>query len=133
MDYDYSSEEDGEEPHKGLETALATPESNASRAIASPGRTAPIRLPNAVELLGASHGFGSTSRTTTESSSKKRPELNGSANLSPPLKLPRRDLPSSRTSPDTAGGLLLPPQLRGRSNVVTDDIDKLFVRRRRDS
>lgn len=31
VDYDYSSEEDGEEPHKGLETALATPESNASR------------------------------------------------------------------------------------------------------
>ncbi|ERN20671.1 hypothetical protein AMTR_s00070p00186600, partial [Amborella trichopoda] len=64
-----------------------------------------------------------------ESASRKR-EANGSVPSLPHRKLPRGNLPPSRISPDTLGGVLLPPQLNGRSNVATEDIDKLFVRRR---
>ncbi|KAK8531734.1 hypothetical protein V6N13_131093 [Hibiscus sabdariffa] len=56
----------------------------------------------------------------------------GSSNSAPPLprtKLPRATLPHSKNVPDTGGGTLVPPQLRGRSNVVTEDISKLFVSR----
>ncbi|TYI45145.1 hypothetical protein E1A91_D13G015700v1 [Gossypium mustelinum] len=56
----------------------------------------------------------------------------GSSNSTPPLpraKLPRATLPHSKSVPDTGGGSLVPPQLRGRSNVVTEDISKLFINR----
>ncbi|KAK8542291.1 hypothetical protein V6N13_137134 [Hibiscus sabdariffa] len=56
----------------------------------------------------------------------------GSSNSAPPLprtKLPRATLPHSKNVPDIGGGTLVPPQLRGRSNVVTEDISKLFVSR----
>ncbi|MBA0667093.1 hypothetical protein Goklo_000217 [Gossypium klotzschianum] len=36
---------------------------------------------------------------------------------------------ASVSVPDTGGGSLVPPQLRGRSNVVTEDISKLFINR----
>ncbi|XVE90797.1 hypothetical protein DITRI_Ditri20bG0105500 [Diplodiscus trichospermus] len=49
--------------------------------------------------------------------------------LPPRAKLPRATLPHSKSFPDTEGGTLVPPQLRGRSNVVTEDISKLFVSR----
>ncbi|XP_042479976.1 uncharacterized protein LOC122060932 [Macadamia integrifolia] len=63
-----------------------------------------------------------------ESASRKR-EVNGSASSYPRNKLPRGNSSHPRNVPDTAGSLLLPPQLRGRSNVVTEDISRLFVRR----
>lgn len=44
-------------------------------------------------------------------------------------KVPKGNLIHSRNRPDTASGLLRPPQLGGRSNVVTEDINKLFVKR----
>ncbi|OMO90140.1 hypothetical protein COLO4_19334 [Corchorus olitorius] len=44
-------------------------------------------------------------------------------------KLPRANIPHSKSVPDTGGGLLVPPQLKGRSNVVTEDVSKLFVSR----
>ncbi|XP_039002530.1 uncharacterized protein LOC120128995 isoform X1 [Hibiscus syriacus] len=56
----------------------------------------------------------------------------GSSNSVTPLpraKLPRATLTHSKNVPDTGGGTLVPPQLRGRSNVVTEDISKLFVSR----
>ncbi|XP_077218741.1 uncharacterized protein LOC143852952 [Tasmannia lanceolata] len=63
-----------------------------------------------------------------ESASRKR-ESNGSVFSRPSTKHPRGNMPHSRNLPDTVGGLLVPPQLNGRSNVVTEDIGKLFVRR----
>ncbi|KAH7352901.1 hypothetical protein KP509_19G069300 [Ceratopteris richardii] len=47
----------------------------------------------------------------------------------PPRKIAKGNLVPSRTIPDTAGGALLPPQLRGRSNVATEDLDRLFTKR----
>ncbi|XP_022764922.1 uncharacterized protein LOC111310074 [Durio zibethinus] len=48
---------------------------------------------------------------------------------SPRAKLPRATIPHSKSVHDTEGGALIPPQLKGRSNVVTEDIGKLFVSR----
>jgi hypothetical protein len=99
-----------------------------------------IELPDASELLKSlaapanQTGSDHSSRVATAmaaSASRKRPETNGFASLPPHRKLPRGNLPPSRIPPDTSGGLLIPPQLRGRSNVVTEDIEKLFVRRKK--
>ncbi|KAI3900827.1 hypothetical protein MKW92_038406 [Papaver armeniacum] len=51
-----------------------------------------------------------------ESSSRKR-ESKGSASTNPRSKFPRGNLPNTKSFPDT-----------GRSNVVTEDIGKLFVK-----
>ncbi|KAK8928228.1 hypothetical protein KSP39_PZI017660 [Platanthera zijinensis] len=47
-------------------------------------------------------------------------------------KHPRGNLPHSRNIPDTVRGSLIPPQLKGRSNVVTEDIGRLFLNRGRE-
>lgn len=60
--------------------------------------------------------------------SQKR-ELTGTALAYPRRKLPRGSLLHSRNVPDTVGSQLIPPQLHGRSNVVTEDMSKLFVRK----
>ncbi|KAF9590417.1 hypothetical protein IFM89_035252 [Coptis chinensis] len=94
------------------------------------------RLPDASLLLNApdfsSHEMSQSdyhSRVAATIESWKR-ESNGSATSSYPCsKFPRSNLPHSRNVPDTVGGLLVPPQLSGRSNVVTEDLSKLFVRR----
>lgn len=99
-----------------------------------------IELPDASELLKSldapanQTGRDHSSRVATAmatSASRKRPETNGFSSFSPHRKLPRGNLPPSRIPPDTSGGLLIPPQLRGRSNVVTEDIEKLFVRKKK--
>ncbi|KAK6163009.1 hypothetical protein DH2020_002850 [Rehmannia glutinosa] len=59
----------------------------------------------------------------------RKRELNGSAASFPRNKVPKGTLPHSKGVPDTVGGRLVPPQLAGRSNVVTEDISKLFVRK----
>ncbi|KAI4382975.1 hypothetical protein MLD38_008863 [Melastoma candidum] len=60
-------------------------------------------------------------------SRKREPPLLPSAALR--NKVPRGKLLHTKSVPDTVGGVLLPPQLRGRSNVVTEDLGKLFVKR----
>ncbi|KAJ8565520.1 hypothetical protein K7X08_008096 [Anisodus acutangulus] len=47
----------------------------------------------------------------------------------PHRKIPKGTLPHMKNVPETGDGLLLPPQLTGRNNVVTKDITKLFVRK----
>ncbi|KAI4384646.1 hypothetical protein MLD38_002768 [Melastoma candidum] len=61
------------------------------------------------------------------SSRKREPPLLPST--APCNKVPRATLPHTESVPDTVGRVLLPPQLRGRSNVVTEDLGKLFVKR----
>ncbi|KAL8061949.1 hypothetical protein ABFX02_02G116000 [Erythranthe guttata] len=51
----------------------------------------------------------------------------------PRRKVPKGTLPHPKNVPDTVGGRLVPPQLAGRSNVVTEDITKLFVRKQTNS
>jgi hypothetical protein len=96
------------------------------------------RLPDASLLLNSpamlSDLMNSNSHTSrvaaamAENASRKR-DSNGLASSLPRNKVPRGTLPHSRNVPDTVGGVLVPPQLSGRSNVVTEDIGKLFVRK----
>ncbi|KAK9283955.1 hypothetical protein L1049_012213 [Liquidambar formosana] len=96
------------------------------------------KLPDASLLLNSpaisSHLASSSDHSSrvaaamAESASRKR-DANGMISSFPRSKVPRGALPHSKNSPDTISGLLVPPQLNGRSNVVTEDIGKLFVRR----
>ncbi|XP_021887441.1 uncharacterized protein LOC110806809 isoform X2 [Carica papaya] len=67
-----------------------------------------------------------------ESASRKR-NSNGLASSLSRNKIPRGTLLHSKNVPDTASGMLLPPQLRGRSNIVTEDIGRLFVKKHADN
>ncbi|CAD5181412.1 unnamed protein product [Musa acuminata subsp. malaccensis] len=67
-----------------------------------------------------------------ERASRKR-ESNGSTFPQPSSKHPRGQSTHPRNVPNTMGGLLVPPQLSGRSNVVTEDVGKLFVSKRGES
>eukprot|EP00262_Sarcandra_glabra_P022168 TRINITY_DN9703_c0_g1_i1.p1 TRINITY_DN9703_c0_g1~~TRINITY_DN9703_c0_g1_i1.p1 ORF type:complete len:165 (+),score=29.78 TRINITY_DN9703_c0_g1_i1:50-544(+) len=93
---------------------------DASLLLNSPAFSAP-------QLSGGDHS-SRVAAAMAESASRKR-ESNGSVSSYPQSKHPRGNLQHSRNVPDTGGGLLVPPQLNGRSNVVTEDIGKLFVRR----
>ncbi|KAK6140409.1 hypothetical protein DH2020_025851 [Rehmannia glutinosa] len=79
-------------------------------------------------LLNSSDHSSRVTAAMAESAARKR-ELNGSAASFPRNKVPKGTLPHSKGVPDTVGGRLVPPQLAGRSNVVTEDISKLFVRK----
>ncbi|CAO2167678.1 unnamed protein product, partial [Urochloa humidicola] len=65
-----------------------------------------------------------------ENASRKR-ESNGSALHNSRSKLPRTQ-PQPQGVRNAAGNSLIPPQLRGRSNVVTEDMSKLFVAKRKE-
>ncbi|CAD6234976.1 unnamed protein product [Miscanthus lutarioriparius] len=65
-----------------------------------------------------------------DNASRKR-ESNGSALHDSCSKIPRmQSQPQGIRS--AAGNTLIPPQLRGRSNVVTEDMSKLFVAKRKE-
>ncbi|TKW18770.1 hypothetical protein SEVIR_5G453700v4 [Setaria viridis] len=66
----------------------------------------------------------------TENASRKR-ESNGSALHDSRSKFPRTQ-PQPQVVRSAAGNALIPPQLRGRSNVVTEDMSKLFVAKRKE-
>ncbi|KAI3905616.1 hypothetical protein MKX01_036525 [Papaver californicum] len=109
------------------------PPESSSQSLARPIE----KLPDASLLLDSaafsSHqmsGNDHSSRVAAamaESSSRKR-ESKGSASTNLRSKFPRGNLPNTKSFPDTVGGALVPPQLKGRSNVVTEDIGKLFVK-----
>lgn len=65
------------------------------------------------QMIGTNHS-SRVAAAMAESASRKR-ESNGSAFPFPRSKLPRGQLLHSRNIPDTSGGQLIPPQLRGRS------------------
>ncbi|KVI00784.1 uncharacterized protein LOC112519433 [Cynara cardunculus var. scolymus] len=97
-----------------------------------------FRLPDASLLLDSpslpSSMIGSYDHTSrvaaamAQNESRKRDSKESTASY-PRGKIPRGNLPHSKHVPETAFGLLRPPQLSGRSNVVTEDITKLFTRR----
>ncbi|PSS09958.1 Kinesin-like protein [Actinidia chinensis var. chinensis] len=95
-----------------------------------------VKLPDASVLLnsthvsshlvsGGDHSFRVAAAMAEHESRKREP--NGLTSALPRSKIPRGNMPHSRV-----GGLLVPPQLKGRSNVVTEDISKLFVRKNAD-
>lgn len=80
------------------------------------------------DLMNSNNHTSRVAAAMAENASRKR-DSNGLASSLPRNKVPRGTLPHSRNVPDTVGGVLVPPQLSGRSNVVTEDIGKLFVRK----
>ncbi|KAI4333056.1 hypothetical protein L6164_017910 [Bauhinia variegata] len=80
------------------------------------------------DLLHASDHSSRVAAAMVQNASRKRDD-NGLPSSTVRRKVPRGDLPPSRNVPDTAGGMLLPPQISGRKNVVTEDISKLFVKK----
>ncbi|CAI9764998.1 unnamed protein product [Fraxinus pennsylvanica] len=79
-------------------------------------------------LVTASEHSSRVVAAMAESTSRKR-ALNCAPASNLRSKVPKGTLAHSMNAPDTVGGHLLPPQLTGRKNVVTEDISKLFVRR----
>ncbi|KAF4352690.1 hypothetical protein G4B88_009764 [Cannabis sativa] len=89
-----------------------------------------VKLPDASELLNSSEfSYSSLSGQSASSSSSRKRDPVGLASSLPRSKVPKGSLSHSKSVPDTVGGILVPPQLRGRSNVVTEDINKLFVKK----
>ncbi|KAF3340897.1 classical arabinogalactan protein 10-like protein [Carex littledalei] len=74
--------------------------------------------------------------SSPQNGSRKR-ESNGNSVVPSRQKFPRGGTQSSvahvRNIRAPTAGSLVPPQLTGRSNVVTEDVNKLFVNRRRSS
>lgn len=86
-----------------------------------------LSSPFSSQQIGSDHS-SRVAAAMAENASRKR-EANGSSSSNIRGKIPKGNLPHSKNIPDTSSGLLMPPQLRGRSNVVTEDITKLFVRK----
>ncbi|XP_061978202.1 uncharacterized protein LOC133699079 [Populus nigra] len=158
VDYASSSDEDAtdnieeeekqkdqeeQEPKPQNEPQVAKPQNKLSSGLSLPRPqvAGPSLLPSISKLPDASmllntptvglDGSGSdhalrVSAAMAENASRKR-ELNVGSSRSG--KVARGNLVANKNVPDTGGGLLVPPQLKGRSNVVTEDIGKLFVRR----
>ncbi|KAL3380637.1 hypothetical protein AABB24_001010 [Solanum stoloniferum] len=94
-----------------------------------------LKLPDASLLLNSptmpghlGHNTDHTSLVAAamaENATRKR-DIKVSASTYPRSKIPKGTLPHMKNVPETGGGLLLPPQLTGRSNIVTEDISKLF-------
>ncbi|KAH6784835.1 hypothetical protein C2S52_009794 [Perilla frutescens var. hirtella] len=120
--------------HHRTSTSLRPPSSKPMET--GPDQSPVLKLPDASFLLNSpvvpqSNASDHSSRVAAamaESAARKR-DLNGSAATYPRSKVPKGALPHSKSVPETVAGRLVPPQLSGRSNVVTEDISKLFVRK----
>ncbi|KAG8079036.1 hypothetical protein GUJ93_ZPchr0007g4265 [Zizania palustris] len=88
-----------------------------------------LDLPDVADLFSSPSIPSRVSTATVDSTSRKR-ESNGSAFQDPHSKFPRVQSAQHRGARIAAGNTLVPPQLRGRSNVVTEDMSKLFVAKR---
>eukprot|EP00897_Mesotaenium_endlicherianum_P005987 jgi/Mesen1/5416/ME000269S04554 len=121
-------------PSGSTRTAIALPD--AASLFGPPGSSG---LPSASSIFaesslpGVSTRVGAGGGSLPDGTGRKREgeALNGSGHVAPAGKSQRSNLPPHRRRPDTAQGALLPPQLRGRSNVATEDLDRLFVRKQR--
>ncbi|KAJ3676207.1 hypothetical protein LUZ60_003619 [Juncus effusus] len=134
-------EEDEEEVSAALEAPpeLPPPSLNLNSMMTSSNQgsnTAPTSfIPSLDELPDAAFLFSSPSNPPAQNTSRKR-EPNGNI-IQPQSKIPRGGQSTLVHVRNVHGRgpttMLVPPQLSGRSNVVTEDIDKLFVNRRRNS
>ncbi|KAL5707915.1 cytokinin dehydrogenase [Ranunculus cassubicifolius] len=140
VDYDSSSDDEDSTPQPlpslqnlSLPSPLPPPVTASHSA-----PTSSQRLPDAT-LLFSEPSFSSNLTTGSdhysrvaaamEQSAARKRDSNGSVSSQRVRKNPRSNVPHTRSVPDTASGLLVPPQLRGRSNVVTQDLGALFLRR----
>ncbi|KAL8098299.1 uncharacterized protein LOC141682442 [Apium graveolens] len=83
----------------------------------------PLTLPG---IMRSDHSSRVEAARAENAARKRESNLASTDRLS---KVPKGNLIHSRNRPDTSSGLLHPPQLGGRSNVVTEDISKLFVKK----
>ncbi|CAH8270974.1 unnamed protein product [Arabidopsis lyrata] len=91
-----------------------------------------LESPTLAQVTGGDHA-SVVAAAMAQNAVRKR-DLNGNASSLPRRpKLPRGNLPHSKNYPDTLGNVLVPPQLKGRSNVATEDMSRLFVKKRQDS
>uniref|UniRef100_A0A0D9VA32 Uncharacterized protein n=1 Tax=Leersia perrieri TaxID=77586 RepID=A0A0D9VA32_9ORYZ len=90
-----------------------------------------LDLPDVTDLFSSPSLSSGGSTSMMDSTSRKR-ESNGSAFQDPRSKFPRVQSTQSRGARIAAGNTLVPPQISGRSNVVTEDMSKLFVARRKE-
>lgn len=93
--------------------------------------TASLDLPDVGALFAPPSLPSRGSAAIVDNSSRKR-ESNGSAFQDPHSKFPRVQSTQSRGARSAPGNTLVPPQLSGRSNVVTEDMSKLFVAKRKE-
>ncbi|KAK4787188.1 hypothetical protein SAY86_011021 [Trapa natans] len=91
-----------------------------------------LNTPLTSTILSSGDHASRVAAAIAESSSRKR-NSNVLSSSAPAEKLHRGTLARVKNVPETGGGLLVPPQLSGRSNVATEDLSKLFVRRHRDA
>ncbi|KAG7550514.1 hypothetical protein ISN45_Aa06g012870 [Arabidopsis thaliana x Arabidopsis arenosa] len=91
-----------------------------------------LESPTLAQVTGGDHA-SVVAAAMAQSAVRKR-DLNGNASSLPRRpKLPRGNLPHSKNYPETLGNVLVPPQLKGRSNVATEDMSRLFVKKQQDS
>lgn len=94
--------------------------------LSSLSESSELKLPDASLLLNSpampghlGHNSDHSSRVAAamaENATRKR-DINVSASTYPRSKIPKKTLPHMKNVPETGGGLLLPPQLTGRSVV----------------
>ncbi|KAJ8573618.1 hypothetical protein K7X08_010129 [Anisodus acutangulus] len=109
--------------------ALHLSSSSESSGLKLPDASLLLNSPSMADHLGHTNDHSSrVAAAMAENASRKR-DVNVSASTYPRRKIPKGTLPHMKNVPETGAGLLLPPQLTGRSNVVTEDITKLFVKK----
>ncbi|KAK9806369.1 hypothetical protein WJX72_011795 [[Myrmecia] bisecta] len=120
------------EPSQQGQTAIATAEQSSATQNKAEQSLAPrTLLPDAATLL--SGGLNSSVQGPASGlTGVKRPQHQMTGAAARPMQAAQR---TGKSPPGRAAvapsGLLLPPQLRGRSNVVTEDLDRLFAQKRK--
>lgn len=144
VDYAASSDEEEQQAEEQQPAAAARrgpdPRAPPSQAAAQPdalaaAQPAAPRLPSAAELLGGAAPAGDSPMQPPPLAGKRGTPDSGRTLLNPFAPAPK----APRSGKGAAGsaapararappGVLLPPQLRGRANVATEDLSSLFTK-----
>lgn len=136
---DYAASSDEEEQQVGEQQPAAaarrgpnpgTPPSQAAAqpdALAAAQPAAP-RLPSAAELLGGAAPAGDAPMQPTPLAGKRGTPDSGRTLLNPFAPAPKAPRSGGAAAGSAPPGVLLPPQLRGRANVATEDLSSLFTK-----
>ncbi|XP_013702635.1 uncharacterized protein LOC106406497 [Brassica napus] len=144
VDYDDSSSDDDVLPAAVHKAALPQPPqqkpspSKSRRSLNKKEESEGLpQLPDALLLLESptvTHVSGGGDHASVVAAAMRKRDLNGNSSSLPRRpKVPRGALPHSKNIVETSGNLLVPPQLKGRSNVATEDMSRLFVKKRQES
>lgn len=107
---------------------IETNEESPVPSVELPDASLLLNSPTSSSLFSGSDHSSRVAAAMAANASRKR-ETNVLGSSLPRSKVPRSSLPHPKNVPDTSGSLLVPPQLTGRSNIVTEDISKLFVKK----